>query len=208
MKCKSFHGEKMWLKLLTELTWELIVDKLSETWVVPPPEQPELSATRGVVPSPHTQHICSEAAAETTQDRVLLCHWEKDGRRGGSLPHKTPPFDSSQIGLGRRRRRRKNKFKNKSFIANHLLLAAQLLCVFLPLRVKGGEQLKTAFPIKQRISLNGKKKKVEIWDLLTFGKVLQYFVHVTPQFGLKTLLVSGLKPLSTASNVSVGLEII
>lgn len=74
------------------------MDKLCETRVVPPPEEPELSPTWGVVPSPHTQDICSEAAAETTQDRVLLCHWEKDGRGGGPLPHKTPPFDSSQIG--------------------------------------------------------------------------------------------------------------
>lgn len=100
------------------------MDKLCETRVVAPPEEPELSPTRGVVPSPHTQDICSEAAAETTQDRVLLCHWEKDGRRGGTLPHKTPPFDSSQIGLQEEEEETKNKFKNKSFITNHLLLAA------------------------------------------------------------------------------------
>lgn len=111
--------------MLNELTRELIVDKLGETRVVPPPEEPELPATWGVVPSPHTQDICSEAAAETTQDRVLLCHWEKDGRRGGSLPHKTPPFDPSQIGLQEEEEEEtKNKFKNKSFITNHLLLAA------------------------------------------------------------------------------------
>lgn len=58
------------------LTRELIMDKLSETGVIPPPEKPELSATRGVVPSPHTQHICRQASAETTQDRVLLSHRE------------------------------------------------------------------------------------------------------------------------------------
>lgn len=88
-------------KTLRILTWQLIMDKFGKTGVVPPPEKPELPATRGVVPSPDTEHICSHASAEATQDRVLFCHWEKDGRRGGTLPHKTPPFYSSQIGLQR-----------------------------------------------------------------------------------------------------------
>lgn len=81
------------------LTRELIVDKLRKTGVVAPPEKPELSATRSVVPSPHAQHVRRQASAETTQDRVLLGHGEKDGRRGGSLPHKSPPFYPSQISL-------------------------------------------------------------------------------------------------------------
>lgn len=92
------------VEVLHALTRELVMDKLGKTGVIPPPEKPELSATRGVVPSPHAQHICRQASAETTQDRVLLGHREKDGRRGGSLPHETPPFDSSQIGLKRKRK--------------------------------------------------------------------------------------------------------
>lgn len=47
----------MFMEMLNALTWELIMDKFSKTGVIPPPEQPELSATRGVVPSPHTKHI-------------------------------------------------------------------------------------------------------------------------------------------------------
>lgn len=75
------------------------MDKLCKTGVITPPEEPELSATRGLVPPPNTQHICRQASAETAQDRVLLSHREKDWRGGGSLPHKTPPFYSSQISL-------------------------------------------------------------------------------------------------------------
>lgn len=86
------------MQIMHSLTRELIVDKLRETGVIPPPEKPKLPATPGLVPSPHTQHICSQASAETTQDGVLLSR-EQDGRRGGSLPHKTPPFYSGQISL-------------------------------------------------------------------------------------------------------------
>lgn len=78
------------------------MDQLGKTGVIPPPEKPELSTTRGVVSSPHAQHIRRQASAETTQDWVLLGHGEKDGRRCGSLPHKTPPFYSSQISLKRK----------------------------------------------------------------------------------------------------------
>lgn len=90
------------------------MDKLGETGVIPPPEKPELSATRGVVPPPHTQHICRQASAETTQDRVLLSHREKDGRRGGSLPHKTAPFNSSQIGLKEEEKKTISEFNHQS----------------------------------------------------------------------------------------------
>lgn len=89
------------------LTRQLVMDKFGKTGVVPPPEKPELPATRGVVPPPDTEHICSHASAEATQDGVLFCHREKDGRRGGTLPHKTPPFYASQISL-RRTREKKN----------------------------------------------------------------------------------------------------
>lgn len=75
------------------------MDKLSETGVIPPPEEPELPATRGVVPPPHTQHIRCQASAEAAQDGVLLGHREKDGRRSGPLPHETPPLYARQVSL-------------------------------------------------------------------------------------------------------------
>lgn len=66
-------------EMLHALTRELIVDKLCKTGVIPPPEEPELSATRGVVSPPHAQHVRRQASAEATQDRVLLGHGEQDG---------------------------------------------------------------------------------------------------------------------------------
>lgn len=63
------------MQMMHSLTRELIVDKLRETGVIPPPEKPKLPATPGLVPSPHTQNICGQASAETAQDGVLL-GWE------------------------------------------------------------------------------------------------------------------------------------
>lgn len=110
------------------LTWQLIMDKFSKTGVVPPPEKPELPATQGVVPSPDTEHVCSHASAEATQDGVLFCQREKDGRRGGTLPHKTPPFYSSQIGL-RGTRERILWINNPTLITSYWLYN-QNGCVF------------------------------------------------------------------------------
>lgn len=106
------------------------MDEFGKTGVVPPPEKPELPATRGVVPSPDTEHVCSHASAEATQDGVLFCHREKDGRRRGTLPHKTPPFYSSQISLQRKRENLVNYQPN----FNHLFLAVQAewVCFLLP----------------------------------------------------------------------------
>lgn len=85
--------------MLFSLTWELIVDELCETGVIPPPEEPELPPTLGVVSPPNAQHVGCQASAKTVQNWVLLSKREKDGRGGGSLPHKPSPLYSSQIRL-------------------------------------------------------------------------------------------------------------
>lgn len=75
------------------------MDELSEVGVVSPPKDPELPATRGLVPPPHAQHIRLQAATEAAQDGVLFCHWEEDWRRGGALPYKALPFDPREVSL-------------------------------------------------------------------------------------------------------------
>lgn len=150
------------------------MDKLGKTGVIPPPEKPELSATRGVVPSPHTQHICRQASAETTQDRVLLGHREKNGRWGGSLPHKTPPFYPGQISLWREK-----QWENEH---RHYCTALIICCwqhnsvnvwVSAPAHIQCSsiEQLQTALPVTQKITSSEKSYKLRLF--LTSSKVLQ-----------------------------------
>lgn len=141
------------------------MDKFGKTGVVPPPEKPELPATRGVVPSPDTEHVCSHASAEATQNRVLFCHWEKDGRRGGTLPHKTPPFYSSQIGL-QRIKERILWIKNTTLIICYWLYNWTGCVSSSP---QSNKKLKTQFLITQKINFNGK-----LADILESFPVLVY----------------------------------
>lgn len=86
------------------------MDELCETGVIPPPEEPELPATLGVVSPPHAQHIGCQASAKTVQNWVLLSKREKDGRGGRSLPHKASPLYSSQIRLWEKKGGKKSEF--------------------------------------------------------------------------------------------------
>ena len=85
------------------------MDQLGKVGVVPPPEEPELPTSGPLAPSPHTQHVRFDAAAEAAQDGVLLGHREEDGCRGGALPHVPLPFDPRQVRL-RGRRERESQF--------------------------------------------------------------------------------------------------
>lgn len=80
-----------------------MVDELGKVGVVSPPKDPELPPARGLMPPPHAQHVCLQAATEAAQDGVLLRHREEDGGRGGALPYKTLPFNPGEVSLKAKR---------------------------------------------------------------------------------------------------------
>lgn len=81
------------------------MDELGKVGVVSPPKDPELPPARGLVPPPHAQHVCLQAATEAAQDGVLLRHRKEDGGRGGALPYKTLPFNPGEVSLKAKRER-------------------------------------------------------------------------------------------------------
>lgn len=80
-------------------TCKFMVDEIDKVGVVPPPEEPKFPSALPLAAPPHAQHICLQAAAEAAEDGVLFRHWEDDGCRGGTLPHKPLPFDPCQVSL-------------------------------------------------------------------------------------------------------------